>query len=418
MATEVPTQEINPSFGERFANSASEKITKGVDSAGLYIANEYPKAAEAVDKAMKKFGFDPPFKKYTADEILRQAGSIDAPVYSEASLDGFETPSAAEANATGVGVDTKPRDHIISLRDQDGYLLEFFVMPTVIEQHDADYEPIAPSQFPGEFQKYRGTKAVRWNLTAKFISRNVAEATLNLAHLNRLRSWVMPYFGEKTAANPDMKTKLGAPPPILKFKGFRGVIDEVPVVMTTVNWNWPDDVDYIQALATDKLFAVKPGFIRDLEDPDALLRDMLKFEASATVPFPTILSVSIALVESYSASEFNDFDLAKYRQGLIKSAFSAKPAEVTATPVSGEPQAQAPQRPHFSDARFEYAVGRGGQYGPDPAPKATFSDARFEANRSKFDTLVDKSTKKLTSLGYNKATSAVEAYTKTYLNKK
>lgn len=204
-------------------------------------------------------------------------------------------PSARDVNATINRKKVEDRSHMVSLTSkQTGAMVEFEVMPEVVENRDVEYEAIAPAQFPGAFQKYKGTSSVVWNINATLVSRTSDEATQNLNYLNTLRGWTLPYFGENTRlAYPD---KLGAPPDVLILRGFRkGMVGPVPVVIKALNWTFPRDVDYIPTNSVG---------------------------GEAATPFPTVLQLSINLVESFSTTEFNQFDLAQYRSGDLSEAFS------------------------------------------------------------------------------------------------
>jgi uncharacterized membrane protein YgcG len=166
-------------------------------------------------------------------------------------------------------------------------------MPEVFESRTIEYEAVAPPQAPTAFQKYKGTSSVQWTVNATLTCRTTPEATENLNIMNRLRGWSMPYFGVNTAAKyPGL---VGAPPPVLMLSGFRHqMIGPVPVVMTSLNWTFPQDVDYIPA--------------RSVEGVD-------------NIPFPTVMKVTIQLVESFSTDQFNGFDLAEFFTGRMDRAW-------------------------------------------------------------------------------------------------
>lgn len=214
--------------------------------------------------------------------------------------------------------------HLVTLTEpipnsEKGLVLTFRVMPEIIENRSVSYEPIAPPQFPGAFQKYKGTDSVQWSVNATFVSRTSLEASINLNYINRLRGWTMPYFGDKILK--DYPNKLGAPPPVLRFKGFRkGMIEEVPVVITSLSWNWPKDVDYIPA-STE------------------LSADETEIKGVPLTPFPTIIQVAIQLIESFSTTEFNQFSLKDYRSGNIGNAYRIPNTTAGLTDTKRYPQA-------------------------------------------------------------------------------
>lgn len=199
--------------------------------------------------------------------------------------------TAQDANAAGAGVTDSVPGHLYALFNKTNLSdnVIFTVMPQVSESRTVSYEPVQPAQFPGAFHKYKGTESTTYTISAVFASSTPYQAGKNLENLRRLKSWTMPFFGDNVP-----KDKLGAPPPVLLFRGLRGAVGEVPVVITSLSYDWPKDVDYIKAQGS-----------------------------SGNTPFPTIMNVSISVVESFSVAEFNGFDLAAFAKGDMANAFKA-----------------------------------------------------------------------------------------------
>lgn len=90
---------------------------------------------------------------------------------------------------------------------------------------------------------------------------------------------------------------LGAPPDVLYLTAYSDARDtggklnrptnifRIPVVITSLSINFPNDVDYIPTIDGQ--------------------------------PFPIIMSISLSLVESHSPREMEKFDIFKYRDGLL-----------------------------------------------------------------------------------------------------
>lgn len=181
---------------------------------------------------------------------------------------------------------------------QTGFTIVFDVSPTIDESRSANYEHISPVHHPGTIQVYKNTEARQFNITVKLIARTSAEASLNVKYINAIRSWVMPYYGQGTA-NSSESNRLGAPPDILIFDVYGDKnIAALPVVLTSYHWVYPDQVDFIPT-----------------EDG---------------IPFPTIMDISLSLIESYSPEEYTSFDITAYRTGDMANAysFSSLPAEL------------------------------------------------------------------------------------------
>lgn len=226
-----------------------------------------------------------------------------------ASTSQQQTQTATQVNEA-TGATSGSSEHQVSLADDDGNEIIFVVMPEVTETRSVSYEAVPIVQGPGAFQKYKGTESVVWQVSATFISRTTSEATERYRDLNVLRGRTMPFYGENTGK--EFEGKLGAPPPVLRFFGMRGLIGEVPVVMTSVNWNWPKDVDYIPTSF--------PG-----TDGNA-------------IPFPAVINIQFNLVESFSTGQINRFSLAQYRQGNMPESYS-EPTGETGLGASSTPYA-------------------------------------------------------------------------------
>lgn len=83
----------------------------------------------------------------------------------------------------------------------------FDVMPVISQSHQVEYQAFDPVHSPASYYVYRGTKAVTFELTCKFISRTTQEATNNLGYLNILRGWTRGYFGFGTSNTGNTATR-------------------------------------------------------------------------------------------------------------------------------------------------------------------------------------------------------------------
>lgn len=176
----------------------------------------------------------------------------------------------------------------------------FRIMPEISESRTVKYDAIAPPQSPGAFQKYTGTDSVQWSVNATLTCRTTEEATENLRIINQLRAWTMPYFGENTRI--DYPDKIGAPPPVLRFSAYRNqMVGPVPVIITSLNWPFTQDVDYIPA------YELGGG--------------------GSLIPFPTVIKVAIQLVETFSTDQFNGFNLTEFRLGNFEAAWGSLPGQ-------------------------------------------------------------------------------------------
>jgi len=288
----------------------------------------------------------PTFQALSAAAVFNAAVSdsqlSDNPYYSTAAslvqAQTSSTSAAATNAALGKANDAGNQQHKVQLtgvNSQDGGVV-FDNMPEVTENRTADYEALQTSQLPGEFQKYRGTKSTTWTISATFTCRTREEAQKNYYFINRIRSWCMPFFGQKQL-DGEFSTRLGGPPPVLNFSGWRGLVGTVPVVLTNAQWNWPRDCDWIPTNVFDK--------------------------DGQEIPFPTVMNINLNIVESFSAEQFNGFDLTAFRFGLMLDAYAplirAEGSKYASEPVGGNqgitnstPQPAPP--PSISEASRNY----------------------------------------------------------------
>lgn len=207
------------------------------------------------------------------------------------------TPTNAASSTMKKNFTTE--DFKMKLRSmQNGATIIFNVSPTIDESRSANYEHLSPVHHPGTIQVYKNTEARQFNITVKLIARTASEASANVRYINLIRAWVMPYYGQGTANSSDTydSRRLGGPPDILVFDVYGDKnISNLPVVLTSYHWVYPENVDYIPT--------------------------------EEGIPFPTIMDISLSLIESYSPEQYTNFNITSYRTGDMVGAygFSATP---------------------------------------------------------------------------------------------
>jgi len=196
----------------------------------------------------------------------------------------------------------------------------FRATPTLSESRSVEYSTSSPVHMPGSIQVYKRSSSRTFEISAPLISRNGRDALRNMRYLQLLRSWTLPYFGQTdTTGSSDAQQRVsndvqlrGAPPDVLYLYayadqaasvyqgGFNPVnLSRVPVVVTSLGISYPDDVDYI---------------------PTSALIDgsSNQIDTTTAVPFPIKLNVTISLLETHSPSEYERFDLTKYKTGTLQ----------------------------------------------------------------------------------------------------
>lgn len=224
--------------------------------------------------------------------------------------------------------------------DDEGVV--FDVMPVINEARSATWDSVPVTHHPGEILAYKTTQSRTWSIAdAKLVSRTPDEARKNLLLLNKIRSWVMPFYGYGTEKK--LKNMLGAPPVILQLSAYGSPnIGPVTVVLIDYNFSYPNDVDMIPCSG---------HYVGD--DMDTII--------DAGTPFPILSSISLNLKEIFSPREFSSFDIIAYKNGNLAEAYnvekngpSVRPKTTPApTPTStNQNEMNEPQQPptQFSNA--------------------------------------------------------------------
>jgi len=286
-------QEGMTSVKEKFSGAGPfRKLSAGPDSITTAVAKNTVKKSEAA--TLDSAGVDAALEasRLEAEDAFTSNAVTDEEAQQALLASGEPNVSAADLKSSSPVIDDSHKIRLVQINSPDISVI-FRVMPEVFESRTMEYEAVAPPQAPAAFQKYKGTSSVQWTVNATLTCRTTPEATENLNIMNRLRGWSMPYFGVNTAAK--YPGQIGAPPPVLRLSGFRQqMIGPVPVVMTSLNWTFPQDVDYIPARSV---------------------------EGVPNIPFPTVMKVTIQLVESFSTDEFNGFDLEEFFTGRMDKAW-------------------------------------------------------------------------------------------------
>jgi hypothetical protein len=211
----------------------------------------------------------------------------------------------------------------VKLRSQvNQTVVAFDVTPEITETRNVNYTTLEPVHMPGGIHVYKGSSSRVFNINnIRLVSRTREEAAKNLYRLNQLRGWAMPYFGK---ANSSL---VGAPPDVLALSAYSlgprdsandsttrtdgettqasenflkkqrpTNIHNIPVVLQQMSIPYPSDVDYIDTMEV----SFNDGTV-----------------IKAGVPFPTLMTIDMVLMETHSPNEYANFDLKKYRQGIL-----------------------------------------------------------------------------------------------------
>lgn len=169
----------------------------------------------------------------------------------------------------------------VNTRPASSGIVVFEVQPNVSEMGTASYTQIDNIRQPGTLMIYAGSPGREFSISAKFVSRSVDEAEKNSRYVQLLRSWRLP-DKSGTVADNDMPPA----PSRLRLSGLSGWFKSVPVRMTSLSIETNEDVDYINC---------SRGAV------------------------PIVWNVQVSLKESRSLAELNEFDIDKFRRGVLPS---------------------------------------------------------------------------------------------------
>lgn len=161
-----------------------------------------------------------------------------------------------------------------TLRDTGGgsqFGVRFRVTPKISESRVTTYQDEALPD-AGGITVYAVTDNRKFTINATFVSRTQEEAQRTFREINTLKSWLIP------------ENDGNAKPEIIKLWGYKKQFDGIPVVMSTLNITWADDVDYID---------------------------------SGNAWVPIVQTASMTLIESHSTPEVQAFDIEAFRQGVM-----------------------------------------------------------------------------------------------------
>ena len=130
------------------------------------------------------------------------------------------------------------------LSDHGGVV--FPLTPSVIIQHQANYNPLATTHANYPFYAYQNSETSSLTIIGEFPVQNYEDAQSWIATLHFFRTVSKMFFGGDESLR-------GNPPPILKLNGYgEYVFKNVPVVITNFSVELTQGVDYISAGQFDK----------------------------------------------------------------------------------------------------------------------------------------------------------------------
>lgn len=166
----------------------------------------------------------------------------------------------------------------------------FEISPEVSESNNAIYTEISAIRSAGSILIYTGSPSRKWQINSKFVSRTPNEAASTWRSIQLLKSWTKPDVNYKFGN--DVKRM----PHVVRLYGYGKTWMGIPVVVSSLNVEYPTDVDYVMA--------------QEGTGPNSIQHGTL---------VPIVQTVSIQLTESRNIDElWYRFDLEKFKRGMME----------------------------------------------------------------------------------------------------
>lgn len=177
----------------------------------------------------------------------------------------------------------------------------FPTTPTITESHSVEYSSYDPVHSIARFNNYVRTQNVSLGVSGNFYVTNATEARYLMACIHFLRSVTKMDFGRESP-------HAGTPPPVLLFSGYGNyMFHDIPVIVKNINFNYRDDVDYIQVPLTG-------DDISDEYRSVAFFQKNTKERDKIWVPTEMMISVQL---EQQTTGEYltKEFSLSSFKRG-------------------------------------------------------------------------------------------------------
>ncbi len=120
--------------------------------------------------------------------------------------------------------------------------------PIISEQRTVNYDTEQPVHTNSGYNSYKNTSNTVITIQGSFYASTGMEAMYTLACMHFIRSMSLMDFGRQAAVSQNQDFAVaGAPPPVLLLSGYgRYVYNDIPVIIKSYSFSYPDDVSYIQ----------------------------------------------------------------------------------------------------------------------------------------------------------------------------
>jgi len=209
--------------------------------------------------------------------------------------------------------------------------LMFPYTPIIQESTSVNYEMYELVHSNQPIASFKNVGAKDLQVSGAFTAQNDVESRYCLAVIHYLRTVTKMYFGIGGTQRPagglfaSAADKRGTPPPILLLNGYgTAMFHNLPVIVTSVNIEYPQDIDYVEVTSTRSEQSVlvtgrsvNPDNANSLTGPDMVTQLVNDTDYSAWIP--TKFNIAMTLSVQNTPSRLRQFNLDDFRTGnLIK----------------------------------------------------------------------------------------------------
>lgn len=270
----------------------------------------------------------------TGTTIVRSAGQTQ-PRRSTIIDWRFRISLAESAQSAAYLYNSSDKSILSPLKATNGVIFPY--TPKIDIVYSANYEQVDITHSNYKFYNYKNSSVDSISISGDFTAQDTNEANYLLAVIHFFRSVTKMFYGK------DQSPVAGTPPPLCYLSGHGAyAFDRLPVVITSFQLNYPNDVDYINArvplinapgpAAYNKPVVGPPGFLQRIInlrksgiDTGGLATDPIfrTVDPSLTelTRVPTKLSISLSANAIVTRNDLsNNFSLKKYASGeLLRS---------------------------------------------------------------------------------------------------
>jgi len=168
----------------------------------------------------------------------------------------------SDTNRNGFeGINSQHKVKLVSVNPETKVLMENGIMRPLSKTENGIIFPYTPTimwgyaanygsydMIHGQYQQnyYQNTPSPTVQVTATFTSGTAEEGYYTLAALHFLKWATKGDFGAYDSSGEKRNATAGAPPPILRFSAYgHAGAKNLPVVVRSINYTYPEDIDYI-----------------------------------------------------------------------------------------------------------------------------------------------------------------------------